>query len=48
VLAVWRRKDEVIWTDEEDEVILKLFIKCKDNDEIVRTLKFKARVRSIL
>jgi hypothetical protein len=42
-LALWRRKDEVVWIEEEDEAILKLWVKCKDDDEIARTLKLKGK-----
>jgi hypothetical protein len=42
VLVLWR-KDEVVCTDEEEEAISKLWVKCKDDDEIARTLKFKRK-----
>jgi hypothetical protein len=43
VLALWRRKEEVVFTEEEDEAILKLWIKCKDDNEIAKTLKCKGK-----
>jgi hypothetical protein len=41
VVLVCRRKEEVVWSQEEDEAILKLWLKGCDDDSIVRQVNFK-------
>lgn len=43
VLAIWRRKGEVVWAEEEDVAILKAWVDGKNDDEIVQTVKFKGK-----
>ena len=43
VLAIWRRKGEVVWTEKEDMAILEAWVDGKNDDEIVKTLAFKEK-----
>lgn len=39
VLAIWRRKEEVVWSAEEDEEILELYLQGKGDEEIGDVVK---------
>lgn len=41
VLALSRRKEEVVWTEEEDRQVMILWLKGRNDDEIVKLIKFK-------
>ncbi|KAF2827577.1 hypothetical protein CC86DRAFT_405697 [Ophiobolus disseminans] len=41
VIAMWRRKEEVVWTTVEDEKILGLYLQGHSDEEISKLLKFK-------
>lgn len=43
VLAVWRRKPEVEWTEKEDSEILTAWVEGKNDDEIAKTLKLTGK-----
>ncbi len=45
VLAIWRRKGEVEWSEEEDETILKAWIDGKDEEEIVECARTKGKYK---
>lgn len=43
VLAVWRRKEEVKWSEKEDGVIIQMWIDGKNEDEIVHCVRFEGK-----
>ena len=43
VLALWSRKEEVVWSEEEDEALLKLWLEGNDDDAIGRMLKLEKK-----
>ncbi|KAH7401357.1 hypothetical protein BKA66DRAFT_405485 [Pyrenochaeta sp. MPI-SDFR-AT-0127] len=43
VLAIWRRKENVIFTPEEDETILKVWMQMRDDEQLIRIVKFKGK-----
>lgn len=43
VLAVWRRKEDVVWSPDQDESIAKMWIQGMEDDEIVHMVKFKGK-----
>lgn len=43
VLAIWRRKGDVVFTPEEDETILKIWMQMRDDEQLVRMAKFKGK-----
>ncbi|KAF2129892.1 hypothetical protein P153DRAFT_418575 [Dothidotthia symphoricarpi CBS 119687] len=46
VLAIWRRKNDVVFTLEEDEVILRLWIEMEDDEQLVRMVSFRGKSQS--
>ncbi|KAF2629994.1 hypothetical protein BU25DRAFT_262553 [Macroventuria anomochaeta] len=45
VLAIWRRKGEVVWSGKEDEVILKAWMEGMSDDEIVECVRFEGKYK---
>lgn len=45
VLAISRRKEEVVWTEEEDRMILALWIAGKEDNEIVKLVKLPGKTQ---
>jgi hypothetical protein len=45
VLALWRRKGEVIWSEREDEHILKVWMELKSDDELVKQVHLEGKQR---
>lgn len=43
VLAVWRKKGEVEWSEKEDEIILQAWIDGKSEDDIAHSLRFEGK-----
>jgi hypothetical protein len=43
VLAIWRRKDEVMWSEAEDRTILGLWVNGKEDEEIVKMVRFEGK-----
>jgi hypothetical protein len=43
VLAIWRRKDEVVWSEVEDRTILGLWVDGKEDDEIMKMVRFEGK-----
>lgn len=43
VLTIWRRKEEVTWSEAEDEVILNVWMKGRDEDELVKGVMFEGK-----
>jgi hypothetical protein len=43
VLAVWRRKEPVVWSNAEDEYLLAMWIDGKSDDEITQAGKIKGK-----
>jgi hypothetical protein len=43
VLAIWRRKRDVVFSPKEDEMILQLWMQGKGDEDIVRMVNFKGK-----
>jgi hypothetical protein len=43
VLAAWRKKMEVEWTEKEDEIILRAWVDGKSEDDIAHSLRFEGK-----
>ena len=45
VLAIWRKKGEVKWTEKEDEVIIQAWVDGKDEEEIIESVRFEGKYK---
>ncbi|KAF3047210.1 hypothetical protein E8E11_004324 [Didymella keratinophila] len=43
VLAIWKKKAEVVWSEEEDKTILRAWVNGKSEDEIAHSLRFEGK-----
>lgn len=45
VLAIWKRKGEVEWSGEEDEVVLKAWMEGLSDEELAEKVRFKGKYK---
>ena len=43
VLAVWRKKEEVSWSEKEDEIIIQAWVDGKGEHDIAHSLRFEGK-----
>ncbi|KAJ8115581.1 hypothetical protein OPT61_g2799 [Boeremia exigua] len=45
VVAIWRRKQEVKWSEEEDETILRVWKSGKNKEELIECVRFEGKFK---
>ena len=43
MLAVWRKKEEVSWSEKEDEIIIQAWVDGKGEHDIAHSLRFEGK-----